>query len=236
MKKFTTKLKLVTAALFVTLGFNAMAATIYDDYAAYNGLSFSMTNGQSIGNEINVSAGIWTLTNFSIEYYAPSALASTIGIDVQFYTTNGPVTENGFNTPQNLIYNSGWYFGIGGGGLPGSGFQVVTYNTTDFSSGTPPLSVKLPGDFVFVVTYTNTAGPSLGLSGLQSPLATNTPGISYGDYWVENSGVWTLRTNATTAANLVVDFSGTVPEPSMMGLGAIGGALLYGASRLRRKS
>ncbi len=218
------------------LGFNALAATIYDDNASYNGNSFSMTNGQSFGNEISLTPNVWTLTNFTIEYYAPSSLASTIGLDIRFYQNDG-TPENGFPTPGTLFYDSGWYFGIGGGGLPGSGFQVVTYNTStlDFSSGAlVPLTITLPGDFTFVVTYTNTAGSSL--SSLQSPLANDQAGISYGDYWVENSGVWTLRTNSISAANLVVDFGGTVPEPSVFGLGAIGGALLFGINKLRRKS
>ncbi len=42
-------------------------------------------------------------------------------------------------------------------------------------------------------------------------------------------------TNANTAANFVVDFSGVVPEPSILGLGALGGLMFFGAVRWKRK-
>ena len=66
-----------------------------------------------------------------------------------------------------------------------------------------------------------------------SALANNQTGISYGDYWVNYGGNWTLMTNASSAANFVVNFSG-VPEPTTLGLAILGGALLLGA-KLRRK-
>jgi len=225
---------LVCAAVLVTLGFNTRGDTIYDNYGNYNGNSFSMTTGLEIGNQIAVSPGIWTLTNFSIMYYTPSAiLAPNVGIELRFYNNDG-APSNGFPTPGTMFYDSGWFYNTAFGGLPGtngypSGFHSVYYNTTDFLAYGPP--IVLPATFTFTITFTNLGGTNI----IDLPLANNTPPISVGDYWHNNGSGWTLATNAGSAANLVVDFSGTVPEPSTFGLAALGSALLLGVNKLRRK-
>ena len=235
--------KLVCAGAVLTLGFNTLAATIYDDYAGYSGNSFSVTNGQEVGNEISITPGVWSLTNFSIEYHTPDATLSTsVGIDVRFYL-NDATPVNGFATPGTLFFDSGWFYNTALGGLPGNtgpggnnGFNIVTYNSSDFYGGsvvnlTGPY-LQLPGKFTFTITFTNLNPSNL----IDLPLANNQLPISVGDYWLNNGGgAWTLMTNSTSAANFVADFAGTVPEPSMLGLGALGGALLLGINQLRRK-
>ena len=230
--------KLICVGVLVMLGFSVNAAIIYDNgvygVSRYNGNAFGTTGMQQIGNEISIAPNVWTLTNFSIEYYTPdTTLAlSGVGIDVNFYLNNGTVT-NGFHTPGTLIYSSGWYYGLLGGG---TGYQVVSYASSDLYGGALPGHINLPGsflmpgDFTFTITFTN-----LGLETVYLPLATNTPGISFGDYWLNNPpSAWTLFSTNTADANLMVDFAGT-PEPSTLGLAAIGGALLLGINRLRRK-
>jgi hypothetical protein len=73
---------------------------------------------------------------------------------------------------------------------------------------------------------------------VQLPLAnsiSNQTVQSYGDYWRNDSGAWTLLTN-TAPANLVVTLTGvSVPEPSVALLGVIGSALLLSAGKLKRK-
>lgn len=220
----------ICAGALVALNLNAWADTIYDSTGSYNGNSFSMGNGQEVGNEISLTAGVWSLTNFSIEYYSPNfALAPNVGIDVRFYEDNG-TPSNGFNTPGTIFYDSGWFFNPPSG-LPGNGYQVVTYTSSDFTTGATPLTMALPGDFTFTITFTNLNVGNL----VDLPLANNQSPISYGDYWLNNGGSWTLMTNAHSAANFVVDFAGTVPEPSSFGLAAIGGVLLLGINKLRRK-
>ena len=68
------------------------------------------------------------------------------------------------------------------------------------------------------------------------PLAANTPGVTGGEYWVNNSGSWELLTNAIIGpANMLVDLESPVPEPSVFGFAAVGGALLWRLNKLRRK-
>ena len=226
-------------AVVATLGFTVQANTIYDSFANANGNAFSLANGQEVGNEIAISPGTWSLTNFQIEYYSPNyALNPNVAIDVRFYLNDG-TQKNGFNTPGTLFFDSGWWSNPSGPGLPAAGTNwVVTYNSSDFYGGSTVNMANnfvMPGDFTFTVSFTNlNAGNVIDL-----PLANNQVNanvVSYGDYWLNNGGNWTLMTNATSAANFVVDFAGnTVPEPTTFGLAAIGGVLLLGINKLRRK-
>jgi hypothetical protein len=217
----------------VALGFNcAGQSAFYNNFPNYNGNAFSLISGQQIGNEISLQNGT-ALTSFSIEYYSPNTtLAPTVGIDVTFYNQNGPVV-NGFKTPGTEFFNSGYYTG-GAGGL-GGGYQVVTFNTTDFAAGAQNGwggNYSLPQDFTFSVSFTGLNA----LNVVDMPLANITPGTSYGDYWLNNGTGWTLMYNTSSDGNLVVDMVGTVPEPSTFGLAALGGVALLGFNKLRRRS
>jgi hypothetical protein len=208
----------------------ARAEVIYDSYGNANGAAFSLANGLEIGNQITLSPGVWTLTNFTIEYYSPQPFfTNNVGIEVRFYANDGPST-NGFPTPGSTIWDSGWFYNsLVPGGMPANGYQIVTYSGTDFPPG--GLLLTMPtANLTFTITFTNLDAGNL----VSLPLANNVAGISYGDYWVNNGGNWTLMTNnASGAANFVVSFAG-VPEPTTLGLAALGGALLLGA-KLRRQ-
>ena len=226
--------KLVCAAAVLTLGFTAVAGTIYDNSGFYNGNLLQMGDGLTVGNEITMSANTWTLTNFSLEYYTPNVtLNSSLGVDVRFYMNNGALS-GGYPTPGTLFYDSGWFYNNPVGTIQANGAHTINYSGADFYGSPTPLTITMPGDFTFTITFANFGSPTPNTIDL--PLANNTPGGSYGDYWLYNSGSsqWTLMTN-TVPANFVVDFSGT-PEPSVAGLGAIGSLLLLGASKLKRKS
>ncbi len=193
---------------------SAQAQFVYNDYSQYNSDTFAITNGQEIGNEITVAPGsFFSLTSFSIEYYSPTTLSSTVAMDVRFYLNDG-VPTNGFPTPDSLIFDSGWYNDPGNGGLPGiesgNGYHIVTFASPDFSSGVVPLTSLLPGNFTFSITWTNLNDANQ----IEMPLATTTPGISYGDYWlVNNSGQWALMFNRATDGNLLVDIEAQNTTP-----------------------
>jgi hypothetical protein len=211
----------------------AWADTIYDSYGNANGYAFTLSNGQEIGNQITLTPNLWSLTNFTIEYYSPQlSFSSHVGIDVRFYYNDGPLT-NGFSSPGTAFWDSGWFYNDALGGMPANGYQIVTYSDLLGDFPTCGLLLNMPtANLTFTITFTN-----LDVSNVVSlPLANNTAGISYGDYWLNNGGNWTLMTNnASGAANFVVSFAG-VPEPGTVGLGLLGGTLLLGARRLRRKS
>ena len=229
--------KILCAVAFLALGFNALATTIYDDAAQYNTNQLQVANSLTIGNQISIANGVWNLTNFSIEYYTSNAtLNAGVGVDVQFFKNDGPLT-NGFASPGTLFFDSGWFYNTLANNLPGGGAHTINYNSTDFTGSPVPLSTglagnKMPGTFTFAITFAN-----LGTNTIDLPLANDQAGVSFGDYWLYNnlSSQWTLMTNANTAANFVVDFSGVVPEPSILGLGALGGLMFFGAVRWKRK-
>jgi hypothetical protein len=234
MKYLTNKL--VCVGMVMSLGFTARAATIFDNTTAYNSHQFTLGNGQQIGNEVTLGSG-WVLTNFQFEYYSPDSgpLNSSLGVDVRFYLNNGPLDPAGYPTPSTLIFDSGWFSNgnVGAGNIP-TGANDLNYNSSDLSTLVTGLPGNvLPGDFTYSITFTN-----LGSNTIELPLANSTAGTNYGTYWLYNnvSSQWALLTNNATPANDLVIFQGTpTPEPSVIGLGAIGSLLLVGVSKLKRK-
>ena len=227
---------LVCGSALALLAFNALATEIFQNGPRYNGNQFIVNNGQPIGNEIFLGAG-WHLTNFMFEYYSPIAtLNLSLGVDVRFYTNNGALS-GGNPTPGTLFYDSGWFFNTLGGIPTGTNFDLQYMNSDLYASSLPgavnmPSTFLLPGDFTYVITWTN-----LGATTIEMPLANNTPGTNFGTYWLEDNlatAHWTLLTN-TVPANFVSEFAGTVPEPSVYAMSLIGGALLLGVNKLRRK-
>jgi len=225
----------ICVGVLATIGFTVSASTIFNNGALYNGNQFTVNSGQPIGNQVTLGSGIF-LTNFMFEYYTPDpSLNVNLGVDVRFYKNDGPVV-GGYATPGSLFYDSGFFFNTLGNWPVGS--NDISFASSDLYSSSLPgafnLNSGLPGnvlpsDFTFVITFVNVGGNTV-----QLPLANNSAGVNYGTYWLFDTG-WALMTNNTTAANFVVDFAGTVPEPSMFALSALGGALLLGANKLRRK-
>lgn len=231
--------KLVCAGLLLSFGFTAMADEIYNSAPNSNGNTMQMGNGLEIGNEISLAPGLWTLTNFEFEYYTPNAtLNSSLGVDVRFYLNDGPVTANNYYSPGTLIYDSGIFFNTAAGNIPGASTfpngADINYTSLDLYNGSGinlPANYTLPSYLTFTITFYN-----LGTDTIDLPLANDQAGTSFGDYWLYNnvSSQWSLLTNSAPA-NFIVDFQG-VPEPSVLGLGAIGGVMLLGVRRLMRKS
>jgi len=219
------------------LGFQAQGDTIYDSYSSYNGHAFSLANNQEIGSELNLNSSSWNLSSFSIEYYSPSAtLASTVGVKVRFYLNDG-APSSGFASPGTLFYDSGWFYNTIAGSIPGNGFHSIFYTSSDLYNDSlinlPP-GYTLPTDFTFTVSFTGLDDDNM----VEIPLADNVtgqPATTFGDYWSNSGGTWSLLNNAAPA-NFVGNFVGAVPEPSTYLLSAVGGVLLLGVNKLRKKS
>jgi len=231
--------KLICAVALMAIGFSASASTFYNDTSLYNANLLQLGDGVQVGNEVSLQ-GKWSLTNFSFEYYSPDlALNSSLNVDVRFYLNNGTIT-NGHPTPGTLIYDSGLFYNTALGNLP-TGSHTVNYFSADLYSGPGinlPAGFILPSDFTFTITFNNFSTNSMYL-----PLANNTTGFatgpqyvtSFGDYWLYRNGSWTLlEATGNTPANFLVNMAG-VPEPSVFYLGAVGSAILLGASKLKRK-
>ena len=226
------------AVLFGALGamgcIVSSADPIYSS-TTWNNSVFQMQNGQEVGNEINVPAGN-SLDDFQIEYLLPANLTADVGIDVRFYTQADGANQGTYTDPGSLFFDSGFTSLSSLGVLyTSAGSHNVDYTTADFStSGAWTTSVTplyvLPTDFTFTVTFDNLDSGNV----VQMPLANNN-GQNDNGYFINGVGGWTLNTNSLGPVNFLADFSGTVPEPSALGLTGIGGALLLGINRLRRK-
>ena len=229
---FSKALLCVGAAAGLSAG--SVRAQIYSDTGNYNGYLMGMTNGMEVGNQIVVNSA--SLTQFSIEYLATTALAANVGVDVRFYFNNG-APFNGYNTPQTLFFDSGWYYNTFGGIQSSPTGNNLTYTTADFAAGALAnwslFNYALPTTFTFTISWTN-----ITPNEIEMPLANNVAGQSTGFYWVNNNGSWSLNSqpNNNPNGNFLVDFTGQVPEPSTFGLAALGGALLLGIQKLRRKA
>lgn len=208
------------------------AQTIYSD-TAYNGSVLSLTNGQEVGNEITVSGT--SMGSFAIEYLATTTLAANVGVDVRFYLNNGP-DVNGYPTPNTLFFDSGWYYNTFGGIQSSPMGNNLTYTTSDFLAGSmnnwAAFNYAVPSDFTFTISWTN-----ITPNEIEMPLANTVAGENTGFYWVDTGGTWSLNSfnHDDPNANFLVDITGPVPEPSAWGLAAIGGVLLVGIQKLRRK-
>jgi hypothetical protein len=161
----------------------------------------------------------WALTKYQIQYNATS-LDTGVGFNIRLFK-NDPITD----VPGAVVYNGGFFYDLAVGN------HTITYDNSDFGN------LYLAGSYTFAITFQN-----LGSSVIQLPLAdspTGQPGTSYGDYWRNNAGignppVWELVSPTFGQANLLMNVEGT-PEPSVMALSALGGVLLLGVNKLRRK-
>jgi hypothetical protein len=206
---------------------------IYDTSETYNTNIFSINNGEQLGNEITLSPKTWSMTGFNIEYYSTNILQpAQVGVDLRFYNNNGKVV-NGIATPGTEFYDSGWDYGL----TAGPQGDTIFYQFSDLYQNALlnlPAGFLLPGTFTFTVTFTNlNAENTISLPLANSP--TNQTATSYGTYWVNTDGQWSLLTNSVPA-NLVAQIIGTtVPEPTTAFLGALGSLFLFAAGRLVRR-
>jgi hypothetical protein len=241
---------LVCAGVLATMGLNAMGVTLYDNSPSYNGTLMQMQNGLQVGNEITFHPGnLWNLTHFGFEYYTSQAanFNPLLGVDVRFYAQTGP-TSGGYPTPAPTpFWDSGWYYNTLLNNIPsGVGAHEINYTAADLYGGSLNGSVNMaptflmPAEFTFTITFTNVGSDIIDLALAANQTTGQSSGFAttYGNYWRNTAGSWSLLTNSVAPnagpANFVAIFEG-VPEPSVLGLGAMGGALLLGVNKLRRK-
>ena len=210
-------------ALAVSIGFNAMATDIYNTLNTFNGNFFSVTNGQQVGNEITLSSSKVSLTGFSFEYYTPSALTGTVGVDLEFYNNNGVG-----GSPGTVFYNSGVF-----SPLPTAvGGTNVNYTLSDFY---PPLSsgFLLPTNFTFTLTFSGLASSDVLELLLGNP-PSGSIGSSTPDYWY-NPGTGFQYLSNSVPADIGVDITGTVKTPDVTATVGLIGLSLVGMFLYRKK-
>jgi hypothetical protein len=248
-------LTLICAGAIGALGFNALGQTdIYNSTSAGDGSAYQLSNGKEFGNELQLigpQAYDWTLQNFVVDYYIPSATAlNNIGIDVSLYGNQGGLDINGNATPGPLLWTSGFYYGSAylSTGYASDVGGVVQYNSVVYADDDtfipgskqtvngdlPTGGIFLPTSFTFTVTFTNLNTQNTVYVPLANTIQNQTV-ANFGISWSKQAGQWVSLTNSDSPLNMMADLSG-VPEPSVFYLGALGSALLFGARRFKRKS
>jgi autotransporter-associated beta strand protein len=190
-----------------TVLITAQPGVVYDDTENQLDYILSFTNGQEIGDQIYLQDNQTYpyLTNFSLEYYSTNAaFYGAVTADVRFYLNDGPPT-NGYNTPSNIFYDTGWFVvKTPQTYYPGTNSVVLDFLPADLVGGVVPLdpSMAMPSNFTVSVTFQGLAGSALlgydtvGLDDFDPPAV----GTNYGDYWFNNEGTWELLTNTAPVA------------------------------------
>jgi hypothetical protein len=216
-----TKKTLTLAVAFAALaGFSAKAQTIaYDNTTNYQNAVTDRGNLE-VGDEINLTTGAATLTDFQFEYNynQGSGAGGATGV-LRFYAKDA----NSGLKPGTLLFESAPF-------TLASGFHQGAVNN---------VSVPVPGTFIWAVDFDGitggATGDSAGLLFYNGVTVGGGPGQSFDDHWERDvNGVWQLADNA----NLIDNFGArvtVVPEPTTVGL-LLGGAALLGIAARRRKS
>lgn len=192
----------------------AGATTVFDNTTVDLSVRFNPDTTE-VGDEVVLAGTERALTNFTFGFYGLS-LDVTAQARVRFYLNDGVASASGSLTPFSVFYDSG-LFNISSTERATMIFNQATlleYNGID---------IVLPDSFTWSVQFSTLgAGASAGVD-LYSPPGT---GSSYDDYWDNGPGGWQLMTNGTTPMNFAARFEAqTVPEPSVLWLGLVGGGL-----------
>lgn len=216
-----TKNSLTLAVAFAALAsLSAKAQFIaYDNSSTYEGSVTSRGNVE-VGDEINLSGGAATLTDFQFEYNYTGPVAGNpdaTGV-LRFYAKDG----NGGLTPGTLLFESAPF-------TLQAGFHQGAINGQ---------SIAVPGTLIWSVAFNGIAGTgdNAGLLFYDPPTA----GSSFDDHWEFTGEVnnptphWVLTDNPGLIDNFGARVT-VVPEPTTVGL-LIGGATLLGIAARRRKA
>jgi hypothetical protein len=230
MTKNSLTLAVAFAAL-ANLSAKAQNVVAYDNTTGYQGTVTSRGNTE-IGDEINLTTGASTLTDFQFEYNYTGPVAgnpAATGV-LRLYAKDG----GGGTTPGTLLFESAPF-------TLQTGFNQGAVNN---------LSVAVPGTLIWTVDFDGIVGTgdSAGLLFYNGVGVGGGPGESFDDHW-EFTGTtqipaphWALVDNGPTpdvgGAPPIDNFGArvtVVPEPSTIAL-AIGGAALLGFAARRRKA
>jgi len=221
---------------------NGQSQTVYNNSTTFTG-DFNYGNNQA-GNEVILSGSTAgdEITSFAFQYDFLNSALSTTGspggtetATLTFYNNWGPTGAtkvSGYTVPQAPPLFTSSAVNIGGAFTTGS---TATFSIAN--GGLPANGVDVPQIFTWTVTFANVgASENAGLA-LFGPA---TVGQNYGDAWYGAPGTsptWAL--DVASAGNPALTFGATVsavPEPSSLGLFAMGGfgLLASGWRKLRR--
>jgi MYXO-CTERM domain-containing protein len=212
--------------------------TLYQDTANPSGQVMNLGNNQQVGEQVWLGpTAPEYLTNFSFQYYSAAATYSgSVQMDVRLYANDGTLF-NGYARPGTVLFDSGNFTLANPWSVNGTNSATVVFQLSDLLSGTTPLNqnLSLPTNFTFSVTVSGLSGAdAVGLP-IFGPAQV---GWNAGDYWYDVSGNWQLLTNSSGPVAFGSQFLGQTtptPEPTVLGLGALGAAALLVIARRRQR-
>jgi hypothetical protein len=221
-----TKNSLTLAVAFAALASLSAKAQIiaYDNTTGYQGTVTSRGNVE-IGDEINLTTGASTLTDFQFEYNYVGADPAASGV-LRFYAKDGDAGALQDVLPGTLLFESASF-------TLQTGFHQGAVNN---------LSLAVPGTFIWTVQFSGISGSgdNAGLLFYNGVGVGGGPGQSFDDHWEFVGEVtnptphWVLTDNAGLIDNFGARVT-VVPEPTTVGL-LIGGAAVLGLAIRRRKA
>jgi hypothetical protein len=217
--------RLTLAVALATLApLSAKAEVAYDNTSGYQGVVTSRGNLE-VGDEINLTSGPATITDFKFEYNYTGVSPLATGV-LRIYANDGPVLPSStINTPGTLLLQSD-PFALESG----------------FHQGIISMSLAVPGRITWTVDFDGVLPTdNAGLLFYNGVGVGSGPGQSNDDHWENNGTVatpsWVLVDNQNPIG-LVDNFGAqvtVVPEPGTIAL-FVGGAALLGMAARRRKS
>jgi hypothetical protein len=218
-----TKLSLSIAVLSASLlgSTTGFAAVVYDNSVNSLGRSYSpaAVSGAvpEFGDQVFLSGSDRRITDFQFEYFLSVNASGNETAELFFHQNNSGVS--GID-PGTVLYRSGEF-------SLSTGFQTVVAQA---------LSVSLPSStFTWSVVFNGIEGAEAAGLLLYNP---PTIGSSFDDFWQKNAnGTWStfLVDAGATPANFAARIT-AVPEPGTYALAVVGGLILAGYRRMKRRS
>jgi hypothetical protein len=186
------------------------ADVVYDN--SQNDLSIRFNPGLTeVGDEIVLDGGARTVTNFTFQYWGLT-LGGSAQARVRFYANDGAASPAGPLKPNSLLFDSDWF------SIISTPRNTLIFD--DFITGAvQPLTGPVPDSFTWSIQFQNLGGGTAGVD-LYDPIVT---GGNYNEYW-DNDGIngWQYRGTNSPNINFAAKVS-AVPEPTVIGLGLLGG-------------
>ena len=231
--RFEFRRFLFLASAVISFTSSASADLLFDN--STTDLLYRFNPGtREVGDQIQLaSAG--ALTTFAFEFYGTNSLSpgnlafsGAVEARVAIYLMDGPLF-NGENTPGSPLYVSSWST------IPGPTIR----NTFVYQAGQdfPAGGLLIPSTNITWSVQFRGMGPTdeVGVDIYSTP----TVGKDYADYWQYDPslgggvGGWLLETNVVPV-DFAARFQGTIPEPSIISLAVVGGAVMLIAGRRRK--
>lgn len=221
----------VFTAAAASISLSAQAGTVvYDSSSSSGSVPQWLTSTNSeFGDEIKLASNTTldhTISQFKLEYYLNATISYNETIKVSIYANDGAGSA-----PGTLLWSSGTISITSPSSVNSTGYQTITFTDLTTKDGA---ALVVPTSFTYTVSFggiDTSANEGAGLILRDQP----TVGENYSDYWVKTEDGWHTQVIDGTPVVFGAQVQ-SVPEPTVIQLGALGALSLLGSLALRRRS